>query len=340
MAKVNKGKLMMQVIDLLEQKGQKAFSNARKAILREKIQSDLLKEAINYFMDNWRDVQHPALLSLACEAVGGHSDVAVEFGTALVLLTSAADIHDDIIDQSITKSGKLTVLGKFGRNIALLAGDAFLFKGLMILQGACQKLGEMQRQEVMKLTENAFFKIAFAETKEVEYGGKCDLTPKEYLNIFEMKAAVAELTMRIGAIVGGGTSQEINALGNYGRKLGILMAIRDDFIDMFEPEELKNRFKNECLPLPMLYAFQDSKIKKKIISILKRDRIRDTDAYKVVKIVTEARGFQILQRKIRVTIKKGLSDISLLNKNFQQTLGNVLKASMEDIVYTRTRKHF
>jgi geranylgeranyl pyrophosphate synthase len=331
MARINKRKLMMQALKLFEKEGQKAFKNAREAILREKFQCTPLKEAVAYFMDNWSDVQHPALLSLACKSVGGHPNIAVEFGTAFVLLTSAADIHDDIIDQSITKNGKLTVLGKFGRNIALLAGDALLFKGLIVLQDACQRLDEVQRQEVMKLTENAFFNIAFAETKEVEHGGKHDLTPEEYLNIFEMKAAVAELTMRIGAIVGGGTSQEINALGNYGRTLGILMAIRDDFIDMFEPEELKNRFKNECLPLPILYAFQDPKIKEKIVFILKKNGICNADAYRIVKIVIETREFQGLKKKIRFMVKKGLDEIRLLNKNFQQTLSIILKASLEDV---------
>jgi geranylgeranyl pyrophosphate synthase len=331
MAKVIQGKLMKEVINLLEEKGRKAFLNAKEIMLREKFQCDLLREAINYFMDNWQDFQHPALLSLVCEAFHEYSDVATEFGTALVLLASAADIHDDIIDQSLTKSGKLTVLGKFDKNVALLAGDFLLFKGLTILHNACQKIREPQRQKIMKLTENAFLKIAFAETKEAECFGKYYLNPEEYFQLFEMKAAVAELTMRIGAIIGGGTAREINAIGNYGRTLGILMAVRDDYIDMFEPDELKNRFKNECLPLPILYAFQDKKAKEIIVSILKKDKISDADAYNVAKTVIESKGFQVFRRKIRLIFNEGLNYVKLLNKNLQTTLIFILKASIEDI---------
>jgi hypothetical protein len=100
---------------------------------------------------------------------------------------------------------------------------------------------------------------------------------------------------------------------------------------MFEPEELKNRFKNECLPLPILYAFQDPKIKEKIVFILKKNRICNADAYRLVKIVIETREFQILKKKIRFMINKELDEIRLLNKNFQQTLSIILKASLEDV---------
>src|SRR3989304_8858870 len=83
------------------------------------------------------------------------------------------------------------------------------------------------------------------------------------------KGASAEATARIGAILGGGTKSEIAVLGHYGRTYGVLLTLRDEFIDIFEAEELKNRVENEVLPLPILLAFHDAAKKTAILQLLK-----------------------------------------------------------------------
>ena len=77
---------------------------SKQAVLAEQIKYEPLREALRYFMEELcYDASHPTLLSLACEAVGGNPDATTDIGAALVLLAGAADIHDDIIDQSLTK---------------------------------------------------------------------------------------------------------------------------------------------------------------------------------------------------------------------------------------------
>ena len=312
---MKKRKLMIEALNLLKKRGQKASDIARKAILQEKIHDAPLSEALRYFTDNWRDFNHPALLSLACEAVGGHPDATTNIGAAIVLLTSAADIHDDIIDQSIIKGGKLTVFGKFGKDIALLAGEIFLFKGLTLLHEARQRLPEQQGQAIIKLTEHAFFEIVSAEAKETSFKGKYDLAPEEYSNIIGMKAAIAEATMRMGAILGCGTSEEIEALGHYGRTLGILTTIRDEFIDIFEPNELKNRAEKECLPLPILYAFKNTKTKNEVIRLLKKRKLTEKNAYTIVDAVTDAKEVKKLKKQMQMLIRKEIKRLNFVKKS-------------------------
>ena len=50
---------------------------------------------------------------MSCEAVGGDAEKTTPFGEAIVLISAAADLHDDVIDQSFKKGQKQTVLGKF-----------------------------------------------------------------------------------------------------------------------------------------------------------------------------------------------------------------------------------
>jgi len=333
MSKKTNKKLMEQAKTILKQRGQKAFETAKNTVLKEKIKYEPAYEALRYFMEEvWHDFTHPALLSLACEAVGGNPDKTNQIGAAIALIAGAADVHDDIIDRSEIKGSKLTVFGKFGGDIALLAGDALLFEGLTLLHEACENLPKKQRKAVLKLSKQAFFDIGSAEAKETSFKGKHDLAPEEYSSLIEMKAAVAEANTQIGAILGDGTPEEIAALGRYGRTLGVLMTIRDEFIDTFEPDELKNRAENECLPLPILYMFQNPELKKQITYILKKKKITEGDAHKIVDVVFEAKEIQNLKKEIRSLVKKASAEIIIIKKpSVLPVLRLLLEASIEDL---------
>jgi|YelNatPaOPRAMG01_1025707.scaffolds.fasta_scaffold08489_9 geranylgeranyl pyrophosphate synthase len=324
-------KLMEQVQILLKKRGQKAFEIAKDAILQEKNIDEHVYEALRYFIEeSWYNVQHPALLSLACEAVGGDPKKTTAIGAAMVLLTGAADIHDDIIDESKIKGSKLTIFGKFGKEIALLAGDALLFKGLTFLHKACKKLPKKQSQGILNITKQAFFEIGSAEAKETILKRKYDLAPEKYCKVIEMKGAIAEATARIGAILGNGTPKQVEILGHYGRTLGVLMAIRYDFIDLFEPDELKNRLKNECLPLPLLYAFKDAQKQREILLLLEKNKITEQETWKIIDLIMETKQVRNLIKKMRFLVKDEKEQLNYIKRN-RIELKLLLQSALEDL---------
>jgi len=326
-------KLMEQVKEVFVKHGSESFEIAKNAILCEEIGYEPIREALRYFMEDiWSDVQHPALLSLACEAVGGNPKATTHVGAAITLLTGAADIHDDIIDQSKTKASKPTLYGKFGKETAILVGDALIFEGLTLLHEACEKLPKKQKQAILDLTRQAFFELGSAEAKETTLKRKLDLNPEEYFPIIERKAAVGEMTMKIGAVLGGGTAKQTDALGHYGRTLGILMTIRDDFIDVFEPDELQNRVRNEVLPLPLLYAFKDPQTKNEITPILLQKDITEDDAQRIVSTMLDSKEVKSLKQKMQSTVNVEARKLdSIENRRVRTFMKSLLKSSLEDI---------
>src|SRR3990170_2459939 len=116
-------KLVLQVRALLFERGKAALELAKKAVLEEKVSSETLQDALRYFIVNWEDVLHPALMALACEAVGGKREKTTQVAAAFVLLAGGADVHDDVIDESVVKDSKPTVFGKYGRDLSVLVGD-------------------------------------------------------------------------------------------------------------------------------------------------------------------------------------------------------------------------
>lgn len=299
-------KEIKKIIAEMEQMGREACNIAIETITREEYGCEIIHEAINYFAEDLRtNFQHPALLSIACEAAGGNPKETVHVGAALVLLTGAADIHDDIIDKSRKKGSKMTVFGRFGGDITLLIGDILFIEGLTLLSIACENFPKEKGKIIKELIKKGFLEIGAAETLESTLKGKWDIAPEKLLEVIRKKGAVAEATARAGAVIGNATPETIEDWGKIGRILSIVSNIRDEFIDMFEADELTNRRDNECLPLPILYAMRDPKAKKKIIHLLKKGELTDDDARKVVDVVLNADEVQRLKLEMHDLIEQG-----------------------------------
>ncbi len=323
-------KLTEQVKKLLIERSKKAIDQAKYAVTQEKIKNEPLREALSYFMNEiWNNSAHPALLSLSCEAVGGNPDDTTNISAALVVLTGAADIHDDIIDQSLTKYGKPTIFGKYGVDIATIAGDVLWFKGMLMLNEACEPLPAEKKKLILELGKQAFFDIGSAEAKEASLRRNLDINPEDYLEMIKLKVSIGKASAQIGAIIGNGVTEEIENLGEYGKTLGILMTIRDEFIDMFEVDELINRFQNECLPLPFLLAFQDVDLKKHILELLNHEQLTENELEKLSDRIYKNSKVCDLGQFMKSSAEGAVSKLNV--KKNQDILTLLLKSSLEDL---------
>lgn len=263
-----------QIQTILTKHGQKGLQTAKTALNDPKIPIPI-QEILHYFIEEtWPNTHHPALIALCCQAVNGKAESTHKVSAAIVLLTGAADIHDDIIDKSKTKGQKQTAYGKYNKDQVLLAGDALLFKGMLLLHKACAEFPAKQ-QSLFDCVEQSFFKIGNAISSERSFRLKpVDLV--SYRKIIESKGGVSEACAEIGAIIGGANPQEANVLRNFGKTLGILMTIKNEFTDLQDPKELSNRLKNEIMPLPLMYALEDVSVKKQIMPLLQGRMTKQT----------------------------------------------------------------
>jgi len=324
----NRNDIAKRVQKLLEERGSKALEEARKEVLQEKIECKEIREALNYFMQEyWQDLARPTLLSIACEAVGGDPEITTPIAVPMILISGAIDIHDDIIDQSKTKWSRPTVLGKFGKDVALLVGDALLFKGFTLLYEAIEKgIPADKVATIIDIIRKMFFELGDAEALELRFRGRMDVTPEEYLQVVRKKAADVEAHTRISAILGGGSEDEIEALSRYGRLLGMMMILRDDLVDMLDFKEAQHRIKEEGLPLPILYALQNPKINSTLSSILLKRRIMKREVETILKITDKAGGIERLRELMQKLSKDAQSNVDILklNKNYFLLLTNAI----------------
>jgi geranylgeranyl pyrophosphate synthase len=323
-------KLWTQVNILLKERGQDALELAKRVIAKREIECAPLREALRYFMEDfWFDYLHPTLISLACQAVGGNPKDTDKAGAAIVLLAGAADVHDDIIDQSTSKGQRPTVFGKFGKDVAILAGDALLFEGLYLLHEACEQLPQNKRSEVLKSVRGNFYEISSGVAKETYLRKKTAVSKEEFLDIVTLKVSTVESTMKMGAIFGKGTEEQASILGHYGRTLGVLLSLRDEFIDVFEPEELKNRYQHETLPLPILLALQDKTIESELLSLLQSE-IGEKSLERILELSVDSPKSRELVAQMKSMIEKEKEKIAPFRSQ-RVILELLLNCTIEDL---------
>ena len=331
----NRSKAAMDRIQQIFKKhGTKALETARRAILEEELQSQKAQQALTYFMtEYWHDTARPSLMALTCKAVGGNPERTQPIAIPMILISGAIDIHDDIIDQSETKDGRPTVYGKYGKDIALLVGDALLFKGLIMLNEASAK--SIQAEEMSRIREiikNMFFELGDAEALELEFRGRLDVSPRKYLRVVRMKAADVEAHTRISAILGNASNKEIKALSEYGRLLGMMIILRDDLIDLMVPEECQSRIRAEALPLPLLYGLKNPIHGHKIKSILQSQKIGNKQAKDIMKILQDSQAiaqYDELIKGIAAEAMSKLKPLSYKTRELQLLIQAMLSAESE-----------
>ena len=305
-----------QVLNILRERGKKALELAKKTMLEEKIESKEVQEAIKYFMtEHWDDFSRPALLSLFCEAVGGNPDITTPISISITLISGAFAIHDDIIDQSKKKHSKPTVFKKFGKDIALLVGDALMVKGFSLLYKLVQKGVSVEQLAIISdIIKRTYFELGDAEALQLQFRGRIDVTPEEYLQVVRKEAADMEGHARIGAIVGGGSIEEIEALGEYSRLLGMLTILRSDMIDMLDLEMAIHRIKKEHIPLTLLFALKKSEMES-IIGLLQKKTLTNNDAGKLLMFVDKAGGFIQMEECMNKLAEEAYSKLEKVKYN-------------------------
>jgi geranylgeranyl diphosphate synthase type I len=323
------GKIIMADI---KQRSKKGFELAKQVLQAEKMEYPKLREALEHYLTNWEEFTHPGLFSLACEAVGGDPDGVLPTQAAIAMMAAAFDLHDDIIDKSEVKRGIPTVYGKFGVEMSLLLGNAFLIEGFKIFADSATILPKEKQKGVLETLKKLLFEVGNAHALEVGLKERKNIAPSDYLKITEMKAASIEADMYTGALFGGGKDIDVKVLARVGRILGILATLRDDLIDVFDIDELRPRISVQDLPLPLVFAMRDQKAKKEIMNVLSKPKITKSDVATLVDSTLKSESVVELRKRMQLLIREGLSLTNKLSvKKLQSKLQAFLSFMLEDL---------
>jgi octaprenyl-diphosphate synthase len=180
---------------------------------------------LKYALEGGKRIR-PVAAVLSAEAVGSKDDSVLDAAVAVELLHAESIIHDDIIDQEVSRRGKAAFHVRYGYSASLLTAD-FVFS--MILAIAAR----YRNKRVAHTLSRAALRMCEGEYMELTIDPMTyKLGWDEYIDIIYNKtAALFQTATELGATIGGGTNEQIEALSNYGKFLGIAYQVRDDLLD-------------------------------------------------------------------------------------------------------------
>jgi geranylgeranyl diphosphate synthase type I len=177
----------------------------------------------------------PAMAMLACEAAGEERHRALASGCAIEVFHAAALIHDDIMDGSILRRGQQCAHIMHGVPLAINAGDYAL--GLVCTMVVRDELlDDATKLAVLNVISEMSERTVEGQALDVGWvrDDIFDLTPDDYLGMALGKTGYYSgiAPLKVGAIIGGATEAEIQALGGFGRNCSIAFQIQDDLLNI------------------------------------------------------------------------------------------------------------
>ena len=198
-----------------------------------------------------------ALLTLGSAKLCGYNKGSrdINLAACVELIHSATLMHDDVIDNGSVRRGKETLNKIWDNHSSVLVGD-------YLLSRCFEMMVEDGNIEVLKLLSSTSSKIAQGEVLQLQHKGEVDMLEETYLKIISSKTAeLFAASTKVGAILSDMKTKEKEALGFYGRNLGLTFQIADDTLDYNSELKLFGKkigkdFYEGKITLPIILLFQ------------------------------------------------------------------------------------
>lgn len=249
----------------------------------QKVLSWVLKE---------RGKQLRPMLTLLCARLRGRRVDATETAAVVEICHTASLIHDDIIDEADTRRGQLSVQKKFGKEMAVYAGDYMIFS-------AVRKAGLRNRPWYDSMFDK-LEAMCNGEVSQFANRYNTNITEQMYMdNIRRKTSSLFQIACMSGAYEGKCNSREIRAAEDFAEKFGLIFQLRDDLLDFASTDELskkttQNDFGQGYYTLPVIYAFshgEQGNELKQIAQDIKEGRCQEMDG-RVTELIRESGGFR------------------------------------------------
>lgn len=225
-----------------------------------------LYDPLFHYSENAGKRHRPLICVAACKAVGGDPARALSAAAAIEHFHSAALIHDDIADEAELRRGEPCLHLTEGLGLAINMGDL----ALSLVNGTV--IGDPLLDDVTKVRvvgELIAMTCRTVEGQALDIGwardGRYDITPEDYLTMAVHKTAhySGAVPLAVGAITGGATDEQVEALRSYGLDTGLAFQIQDDLLNLIGTEEsTKKDFRNDITEgkrtLVVVHALQNA----------------------------------------------------------------------------------
>lgn len=197
------------------------------ALIRNRMQSpvSVIPALAEHLIGGSAKRLRPLLTIAAARLAGAKDDACLNLAAAVEFIHTATLLHDDVIDSSELRRGKVAAHLIWGAPASVLVGD-FLYSR------AFQMMVEADDMRVMRVLSDATNVIAEGEVLQLINCNDPDVDEERYLKVIRYKTArLFEAAAQIGAILAGASPALEQGAAEYGRRLGTAFQLIDDLLD-------------------------------------------------------------------------------------------------------------
>jgi octaprenyl-diphosphate synthase len=280
-----------------------------------RLQSAGSLEAVNqiaqYLQGNGGKRLRPILLLATCRLFQPPSQDAISLAAVVELIHTATLVHDDVIDEARTRRGKPSANVVWGNHTSVLAGDWLYMQAFQIAL-------RQRSFEILDLLINLTKEMVDGELLQLERIGRIDISEPDSMELIDRKtASLFSACTKLGGLVGGATSQDVDLLADFGWNLGMAFQLIDDILDFTSREAVLgkpvgNDLREGKVTLPLIYALEQATAEERsaVQSVLDDGSYDRVPFPQILRVVEKSGGIERTRQRARQFTSKAIELIS------------------------------
>lgn len=285
----------------------------------------LVEEIGRYIVESGGKRLRPLLVLLSARGCGygGHQHVVL--AAVIEFLHTASLLHDDVVDNSDLRRGRLTANARWGNPPSVLVGD-FLYSR------AFQLMVALDDMEILALLADATNRIAEGEVMQFANIGDLQIDEASYLEAIQCKTALLfQAATHSGAVLAGQDQSAIEAHKQFGLHFGMAYQLVDDWLDYAGDaatmgKNAGNDLAEGKLTLPLIYALANGSESQ---AALIRDSLQTRSParfHQVVMAVHDCGAMKYTQAAALAASRRALGCLEQLPPNrYREAMGTVTR---------------
>jgi len=286
--------------------------------LKESISSDieLATEVSSYIVQSGGKRIRPTITILIARALNYQGNELTKLATAIELLHTATLIHDDVVDQSELRRGKISIHKKWNNAHGVLVGD-------FVYSKAFQLMASLKNKQIIQTLADSTNRISEGEVMQLNFLESKSIKEEDYFEIIGRKTAeLFKACAHTAALIAEAEENLVKASCEFAYALGIVFQLTDDLLDYYGDElrtgkKIGKDFLEGKITLPLIKAYD----------------LANTDDLRLLKRAFETRDEGKLYEVINIISRSGaVKEVEKVTNEYSEKCLNLLD-KFQDSIY-------
>ncbi|MBW2451611.1 MAG: polyprenyl synthetase family protein [Deltaproteobacteria bacterium] len=297
-------------------------------------QVSLIRKVGEYVLASGGKRIRPMLVLLSAKMAGYKGQDHIGIASVVEFIHTATLLHDDVVDSAILRRGQESANAVWGNEASVLVGDFLFAKSFSIMVRG----GNLK---VLKALSDATTIMAEGEVQQLINTYDLELTEEAYIDVVCNKTAVLlSAASRCGALLGGISDADEEALAAYGMDIGIAFQFMDDSLDYVANQADFGKARGHDLmegkvTLPLIYALRrcSSAERLRVEAIVEQDQLPQKDLDYVIELIERYDGITYTRLRAESFITKAKSHLL----HFEDNAAKQALLDLADYVVSRNK---